>query len=352
MTRPINVGLASYGLSGRVFHAPLITAHPDFHLAHIVERSSSAAKEIYPGVRMSRSFDELCSDPSVDLIVVNTPDATHFDFAFQALRAGKHVVVEKPFTQNCADATTLLELARSCGRLLSVFHNRRWDGDFLTVRSVLQGGALGRLVEFESRYDRFRPAIQAGTWKERSDAGTGLMYNLGSHMIDQVLVLFGMPDAVTAHIRTMRAGGEVDDWFTIQMHYAGVNVRVSASYLVCAQGPRYVLHGTQGTFTKYGLDPQEDLMRAGRRPGGEGWGQEDERWWGTLTKESGGKRSEERIETIPGNYIAFYDNISSTLSTNSPLAVTAEDGRNVVRVIEAAKRSSIENRGIALTSAR
>jgi scyllo-inositol 2-dehydrogenase (NADP+) len=348
MSLPITVGLASYGLSGQVFHAPLIHAHPGFRLACIVERSATIANKRYPDVRMSRSVEELCADPEIDLVVVNTPDATHYAYTALALRAGKHVIVEKPLTQNEKDASELIELAATSGKMLSVFQNRRWDGDFLTVQSVLRSGALGRLVEFKSHFDRYRPVIQSGTWKERADAGSGLLFNLGSHMIDQALVLFGMPKAVTAHIRTMRSGGEVDDWFKIQMHYDAVNVGVNASYLVCAGGPRYVLHGTNGTFMKYGLDPQEDLMRAGRHPGKENWGRENDRWWGTLTMESGGKCSEERIETIPGNYLAYYDNIFSALTNNAPLAVTAEDGRNVIRVIEAAKRSSIEKRTIEL----
>jgi scyllo-inositol 2-dehydrogenase (NADP+) len=166
MSSPITVGLASYGLSGRVFHAPLIHAHPGFHLAHIVERSGTAARERFPEVRFSRSFEELCADPTIDLIVVNTPDATHHAFAAQALRAGKHVIVEKPFTQNTKDASELIDLSTKMDRILSVFQNRRWDGDFLTVRSIIRSGVLGRPVEFESHYDRFRPGVQAGTWKD------------------------------------------------------------------------------------------------------------------------------------------------------------------------------------------
>jgi predicted dehydrogenase len=339
MPEKIGVGLTAFGMSGKVFHAPLISHHENFRLARIVERSTNEAATRYSEVPISRSIDELLADRNVDLVVVNTPDRTHHEIAKRCLEAGKHVIVEKPFTQTVEQGDELIQLAKTCGKALTVFHNRRWDGDFLTVRQVVERKLLGRLIDFESHYDRYRNFIQSGTWKEQLDSGSGLLYNLGSHMIDQALVLFGVPVAVTAHIKIMRTGGEVDDWYDVRLHYDEVNVVVKSSYLVREPGPRYVLHGTLGSFVKYGLDPQEEALKQGLAPGSPGWGKEPQEWWGLINTEIDGVPKRATVETKPGNYSAFYDSVYNRITAGTPLAVTPQEALNVIRVIEAAKRS-------------
>jgi predicted dehydrogenase len=232
--------------------------------------------------------------------------------------------------------------------MLAPFHNRRWDGDFLTVQEIVKKKLLGRLVDFESHFDRYRFGIQPDTWKERADAGTGLLYNLGSHMIDQALVLFGMPEAVTAHIRIVRTRGEVDDWYDIKLHYHDLTVSTKSSYLVKELGPRYILHGTLGSFVKHGLDPQEDELNKGLLPGGSEWGKESQEWWGLLNTEINGTQRRVVVETKPGNYGAFYNDVYDCIVHHTNPPVQPEDALNGIRIIEAAKRSNQERRTISL----
>ncbi len=348
MEQKIRVGLASFGMSGKIFHAPLLAHRQYFILSHIIERSTDLARTIYPHVKVGRTFEELLENNDIDLIIVNTPDHTHFDFARRALEHGKHVVVEKPFTQTVDQAHTLIALAKEKGKLLSVFHNRRWDGDFLTIKSLLQQKKLGRLVEFISHYDRFRPVVQNNSWKEQSASGAGLLYNLGSHMIDQALFLFGMPEAVTAHLAKIREKAEVDDWYELRFHYPNVLVRLNSSYLVREAGPRYTLHGTEGSFFKSGIDPQEEEMKKGKIPGGLHWGNEDGAWWGVCHREVNGIQNREIIPTVPGNYPAFYDMLWDSLLKGIEPLVTGMDGLRNLIIIEAAQKSNLEQRTIAI----
>jgi scyllo-inositol 2-dehydrogenase (NADP+) len=340
----IIVGIASYGMSGKVFHAPLLISHENFQVKRIIERSGSEAKERHPDVIVSKTFDDLLGDEEIDLVIVNTPDGTHFELTKKCLEAGKHIVVEKPFTPTVQEGRELIELARRKRRMLSVFQNRRWDGDFLTVRKIVEEHALGRLVDYEAHYDRYSSPVERNSWKEQKAAGAGVIYNLGSHMIDQALVLFGMPEAVTAHLKIVREGGEVDDWYDIRLHYPEVNVNLKTSLLVKEPGPRYLLHGTQGSFLKWGLDPQEEALKQGRTPDEPGWGKEPEESWGILNTEKDGAQFKGRFETLPGNYRSFYDNIYDCLTSGKELAVKPEEALNVIRIIEAAKRSNEEKR--------
>jgi scyllo-inositol 2-dehydrogenase (NADP+) len=349
MTGPvIHVGIASYGMSGSIFHGPLLASHPNFHIARIVERRGGAARERYPTLLPTRLFDELLNDDAISLIIVNTPDQTHYEFAKQALKAGKHVVVEKPFTQDSRQAGELIALANQRGKMLTVFQNRRWDGDFLTLRQIVETHALGRIVEYEARWDRYRNYIQSDTWKEEPSSGAGLLFNLGSHLIDQALILFGLPSAVTAHLSIVRSGGKVDDWFDVRLHYDEVNVALRASYLVREQGPRYALHGTLGSFVKYGLDPQEEALKQGGSPSAAGWGKESEEWWGILHSERDGLHSRNKVETAPGNYLAFYDNVYRHLALGEELVVKPEEVLHGIQIIELARKSSLEGRRIPL----
>ena len=349
MNRKIRTGIASFGMSGKVFHAPLLFNHKGFELKTIVERSKNEASKLYPTVSVIRDFDTLLQDDEIELVIINTPDDSHFELAMKAIEAGKNVVVEKPFTQTLEQAYELIEAAKQQNVMLSVFQNRRWDADFLTIQQVIKSNLVGRLVEFESHFDRFRNFIQPNTWKEKADTGTGALYNLGSHLIDQAVVLFGMPDAVNAEIRVLRPGGEVDDCFDIRLSYNFIKVTLKASYLVREAGPKYLLHGINGSFLKWGLDPQEDALKAGFIPGVPGWGSEPEAAWGVLNSEVDGVHVKGKIETIPGNYLAYYDNIYDHLTEGKPLAVKAEQAADTIKIIRAVYQSNELNKTIRLT---
>lgn len=348
----IRTGLAAYGMSGQVFHAPFISANPHFELTAVTERNKELSRHKYPQARIVRSFDELIAMDELDLVVVNTPDSTHYDYARRALLAGKHVIVEKPFTTTTGEGRELVALAREQGLVLSVYQNRRWDCDFLTVQDILSKGLLGRLVEFESTFPRYRNYIKPNTWKETGESGGGLTYNLGAHLIDQAVQLFGMPRAVFADIATLRTGGKVDDYFIIHLLQPArapqLKVTLKASYLMCESEPRFVLHGTEGSYVKYGLDPQEADLTNGRLPDTPHWGEEDPAQWGILHTEREGVVSREAYPTLPGNYGAFYENIYQSICHGAPLQSDADGVIGVIRLIEAAWESSIAREVISL----
>ncbi|MCW5912309.1 MAG: Gfo/Idh/MocA family oxidoreductase [Cyclobacteriaceae bacterium] len=347
--QPIQTAILSYGMSGEVFHAPLLHAHKGFEIAAIVQRSKDTAKQHYPQCNVVRTIDEVISDPSIELVVVNTPNELHFNQASRALLAGKHVVVEKPFTVTLHEADQLIQLACEKSRLLTVFQNRRWDGDFLTLKQVFEKQWVGRVVELEAHYDRFRNYIEPNTWKEETGIGKGILYNLGSHMLDQVVVLFGMPRYIDARIGIQRTNGKVDDFYDLRLTYPGVNVIVKSSYLVREPGPRYQLHGTEGSFVaSSNVDPQEQALKEKKIPGSEGWGAMPEETWGKLNTTIKGKHVEKRIETIPGNYLGFYDNVYEAVRKGHELAVKPEQVRDVIRLIEAAYQSNEEKKAIKL----
>lgn len=344
--KPIKTAILSYGMSGEVFHAPLLQAHKGFEISSIVQRTKDTAKAHYPDSKVVRSVEEVMSDPAIELVIVNTPNELHFNQASRAILAGKHVVVEKPFTVTVHEADQLIELAKEKNRVLTAFQNRRWDGDFLTLKQVFEKGWVGRVVEFEAHYDRYRNYVEPNTWKEETGIGKGILYNLGSHMLDQVLVLFGMPEMIDARIGIQRTGGKVDDFYDLRLTYnTGVNVIVKSSYLVREQGPRYQLHGTEGSFvTASNVDPQEQALKEKKIPGSEGWGSMHESTWGKLNATINGEHVQKRIETIPGNYLGFYDNVYAAIREGKPLAVKPEQARNVIRLIEAAYESNNEKK--------
>lgn len=346
---PIITAIASYGMSGSVFHAPFIDVHPGFHLHTIVERSKDNARKRYPSVQIVRSFEEMLRIAEIELVVVNTPDVTHYDYVKAALLAGKHVVVEKPFVFKASEGEELVRLATEKNRLLAVYQNRRWDGDFLTIQDILKKGLLGKVVEFQSAYQRFRNAVQPNTWKERADGRVGLTYNLGSHMIDQAVVLFGKPQAVYADIDCLRENTEVDDYYFIQLIYPEVKVSLRASYLVREETPRYIIHGTIGSYVKYGLDPQEEALKTGTIPTGADWGMEERSQWGTLNTEIKNDHYRGKIETLQGNYRAFYDDIHHALTQGVKPQTNAASVLTVIRIIEAAFESSRTGKQIALS---
>ena len=347
-TPPIVTALCAFGMSGQVFHAPLLAALPAYRLAKVWQRHRQDAAAAYPTVDVVRDYADILHDPAIELVVVNTPEPTHAELAQQALAAGKHVVVEKAFTPTVAEADALIALARAQGRMLSVYHNRRWDGDFRTVAAVVAQGLLGRLVNYEAHYDRYRPAPPAQSWKEIPAPGTGILYNLGSHLIDQALTLFGLPEAVWADIRIERDGGQVPDAFDLMLQYPGLRARLRASYLVRRPGPRYRLDGTAGSFVKYGLDPQEEALKQGATPGGPGWGEEPEADWGHLLTTQKGLTHQGRLATLPGDYRVYYEGIAQAIRAGATPPVTAEAARDVIRIIELAQESAAQGRLIKL----
>lgn len=340
MQAPIVTSLLSYGMSGEVFHAPLLDVHPGFRMKSILQRTSDKAKHYYPYVNIVRTLDDVLNDPEVELVIVNTPNTTHFEYATKSLEAGKHVVVEKPFTNTVQEARQLIELARKSKRMLSVFQSRRWDGAFMTLQKILTAGLLGKVVEYEAHYDRFRNYIVAGSWKEEPAAGSGILYNLGSHLLDQVLVLFGKPAGVSARMGVQRPGGKVDDFYDIRLSYNGLNVIVKSSYLVREPTPLYTVHGVNGSFIKYGIDPQEEALKLHQIPGSPGWGTEPEKYWGKLNTEISGVHVEGKVETLPGNYLGYYQNIYDVIRAGEDLIVKPEQGMEVIQLIEAAMKSN------------
>src|SRR6478736_701015 len=267
MTSPINTALLSYGMSGEIFHAPFLTLNSGFQLKKVVERSKQKINQRFPQVISVKDKSEVLNDPAIELVIVNTPNETHYSFVKEALNAGKHVVVEKPFTVTSTEAEELIALAKAKKKILTVFQSRRFDGDFKTFQQVVKEGLVGKIVEAEIHYDRFRNYIEANTWKEEAGPGSGILYNLGSHMLDQVLVLFGKPESVSAKIGIQRPGGKVDDFYDLRLSYKDLNVIVKSSYLVREPGPIYILHGVNGSFIKYGLDPQEEALKVHQIPG-------------------------------------------------------------------------------------
>jgi scyllo-inositol 2-dehydrogenase (NADP+) len=319
----IGVGLIGYGLGGSVFHAPLIEAEPRLRLHAVVTSRAGQVERDHPGVRVVGSAAELLEDPAVELVVVAAPNAVHHELAAAALAAGRHVVVDKPFTLTTADADDLIALAERQDRLLSVFQSRRWDGDFLTVRRCLEAGLLGRVSSFESRYDRFRPAPKGG-WKEEDVPGSGLLWDLGPHLIDQALQLFGLPETVWADLQVQRPGVEAVDWVDLVLGYGRLRVLLRAAMEVRDPGPRFEVHGDRGSLLTWGLDrPEVDA---------------------TLTTEVAGLELRGRLAGLPGDHGAYYAAMAAAVAGQAPVPVTAAEARDVIMVIEHALESGRQGR--------
>jgi len=339
----LRVALIGFGLAGRVFHAPLLDATSGLRLASIVTSDPSRqgeARARYPDAKVLERVDDLWSTaPDHDLVVVATPNRSHAPLALAALDAGLPVVVDKPFAPTAAEAESILDAARQRGLLLSVFQNRRWDGDFLTVQRIVADGAVGPVVRFESRFERWRPERDPTAWRERGDPGEGggLLLDLGSHLVDQAVVLFGLPTHVYAEVEQRRDGAEVDDdTFVALSHANGVRSHLWCSTVSRLLGPRLRVLGLHGAYEKQGLDGQEPALAAGGRPDAADWGREPEERWGTLATGDG----ERRVETTAGAYPAYYAGIADSLRTGAPPPVDPADAIAVLRVLEAAARSA------------
>jgi predicted dehydrogenase len=347
MGQAIKTALVSYGMSGKVFHAPLLKANQGFEVVKVMQRCSETALEVFPEAQIVGTFDELINDTDIELVIVNTPDDLHYEQTRAALEAGKHVVVEKPFVQSVRQGEELIALARERNLRLTVFQNRRWDNGFLTVQKVLKENMLGRLVEFEARYNRYRTFVQE-SWKEERQRGTGILHNLGAHLIDQALVLFGMPEGVNARLLALRDGSDVDDFFDLRLIYSGLSVTLKAGYLVREDTPSYMLHGVKGSFVKYGLDPQEEALKKGAWPAGEDWGADPEASWGWLNSDIHGIHIRGKVESIPGNYGLFYSNLYEVIRNDAKALVQPLEALNVIRIMEAAIQSNREHTTVFL----
>jgi predicted dehydrogenase len=328
----LRVGIVGNGYATRAFHAPLIRATEGLTFAALASGSPDKARAEWPGVEVAAAPEALFADPSIDLVVIPTPNDTHHPLAAAALAAGKHVVVDKPFTVTTAEARDLIGRAEAAGRLLSVFHNRRWDGDFLTLRRVLARGELGRIVHFESHFDRYRPQV-VDRWRETAPQGGGLWFDLGPHLLDQALTLFGKPDSLWVDRMRQRDGAVNDDGFHAVLRYGPMRAILHAATLVPATGPRFVVHGTRGSFVSHGLDRQEPLMKGGILPGAPGWAPQGEP--ARLTVWEGETARERALPLEPGSYVSYYAGVRDAIRSGAANPVPPQDALAVMELIEA-----------------
>ncbi|WP_126944559.1 oxidoreductase [Xanthomonas sp. BRIP62409] len=338
MPKPFNLAVVGYGYVGRTFHAPLIASTPGLTLHGVVSSKPQQAQADFPEVAVLADLDTALADPALDAVVLATPNQTHAPFALQALAAGKHVLVDKPFALDAAQARAVVAAAAAAGRIVSVFQNRRWDADFLTVRRLIDEGQLGEVVEFHSHFDRFRPQVR-DRWRESDIPGAGLWYDLGPHLLDQALQLFGTPQAIGADLQRQRNQARSDDYFHVTLRYPRLRVILHAGSLVADSGLRFAVHGTRGSYLKHGLDTQEDQLRAGRRPGTAGWGVDP--LPGTLTRvDDEGRVHTHQPDTTPGDYRQCYAAFRDALAGTGPAPVSGADAVQVMELLELAQRSA------------
>ncbi|OBR77876.1 oxidoreductase [Xanthomonas arboricola] len=338
MPKPFNLAVVGYGYVGRTFHAPLIAGTPGLALHSVVSSKPQQVQADFPDVAVLADLETALADPALDAVVLATPNQTHAPFALQALAAGKHVLVDKPFALDAAQAREVVAAAAAAGRIVSVFQNRRWDADFLTVRRLIDEGQLGEVVEFHSHFDRFRPQVR-DRWRESDIPGAGLWYDLGPHLLDQALQLFGTPQAIGADLQRQRSQARSDDYFHVTLRYPRLRVILHAGSLVADSGLRFAVHGTRGSYLKHGLDTQEDQLRAGRRPGTAGWGVDP--LPGTLTRvDDEGRVHTHQPDTTPGDYRQCYAAFRDALAGAGPAPVSGADAVQVMELLELAQRSA------------
>lgn len=342
----VRVGLIGFGLAGQAFHAPMIRGVEGMELACVLERHTNNSKTRYPEVRVARTLDEMLSDKSIDVVVVATPNDTHFSYSKAALEAGCHVVVDKPLTPTMKEAEQLVRLATEHKRLISVYQDRRWDGAFITVKKLIQSGALGKVAESETRFDRFRLDAKPGAWREVPDfPAAGVLWDLGPHLIDGALVLFGEPESIYAATLCQRDSAKVNDGFDVIMQYPRLRATLRARIIAYAPSHHLLVHGTEGSFVKYGMDPQEEILRSPNYPDGldwgKDWGLEAEKNWGTLTRVNEGPR---KIQTERGDYRGFYANFRDAIEKGTPLEVPPEQFLRTQHALLLAHKSSREKR--------
>ncbi len=337
----IKTGIAAFGVSGKFMHAPYLKTLPDlFDVVSVQERHASASKDLFPDATIVRTFDELVAGDA-ELLVITTPNDTHFPYAKQALLAGKHVVLEKPFTIDTKDAADLIDIARQQSRILSVYQNRRYVTDFLTIKEILGQQLLGEVHDYEAHYDRYRVEAKPNAWREEPLPGSGIWYDLGAHLIDQALYLFGMPQTITADIRMQRPHARATDYFDVRLGYGFLTVTLKSGMMVREPGPRYAIHGVKGSFLKSGEDPQEVYLRAGKLPSEvPNFGMEDESQYGLLHTEIDGVVVKKKYPTLKGNYGYYYENLYKTIREGAELREKPEHGYNTIRIVELGLESS------------
>ncbi|OYQ37727.1 oxidoreductase [Niveispirillum lacus] len=343
----LRTALVGFGYAGQTFHAPLIAATPGLALSAIVSGNAEKVRSYWPAVPVLSNIDTALADPALDLIVIATPNHTHADLARRALNAGKHVVVDKPFTVTLDEARDLAALEAQSAGLLSVFHNRRWDADFLVLADLVRQGVLGRLTHFESHFDRFRPVMR-DRWREQASVpGAGLWHDLGPHLIDQVLCLFGRPATIFADIITQRRGNGAPDYFHAILGYeTGLRAVLHGSMVTPDSRLRFAAHGDGGSFVKYGLDHQEEMLKAGRIPGCAGWGNDPSP--ARLTRIMDGAVVQEDVMALTGDYRCFYTAFQAAVRQGARNPVTAQEAIAVIELIEAGYDSARQQRVIKL----
>jgi predicted dehydrogenase len=346
MTAPLQVALVGYGFVGKVFHAPLIAAVEGLALHTVVSSNAAAVHADFPDARVTPDLAVALADSAIDLVVIATPNALHAPQAHAALDAGKHLVVDKPFTVTLAEADAVIAHAATAHRVLSVFQNRRYDSDFLTLRGLLADDALGVVTQFESHFDRFRLDVR-DRWREKAGPGSGLWYDLGPHLLDQAVQLFGMPVGITADIAIQRDGAETDDYFHATLRYDRLRVILHASAMMAAHDLRYSVHGTRGSFVKQGLDSQEDALKAGRTPGDALWGHDPRP--GTLTTVDGERTTTRIVQGEPGDYRRYYAAVRDAIRGTGPNPVPADQARSIMRLIELGQESTRDRREVGVT---
>jgi predicted dehydrogenase len=340
---PVRVALVGYGYVGKTFHAPLIAATPGLTLSAVVSSDAGKVRADWPEMTVHASLAAALADPAIELVVIATPDALHADQAHAALAAGKHVVVDKPFTVTLDQARAVADHARQVGRLVSVFQNRRWDSDFQTLNALIQRGHLGEIVQYESHFDRFRPLVR-DRWREKP--GAGVLLDLGPHLVDQALVLFGMPQAIYADIAIQKDGGQAGDYFHLLLRYPRLRVLLHASQMTQASNLRLAVHGTGGSFIKSGLDAQEEHLKAGMVPGAAGYG--DDPRPGVLIQLEDGEPVSTAVQPLPADYRDYYAALREAIRNGAPCPVTAEEAVAVMTVLDAAERSHATRSEITL----
>lgn len=337
----LDVALVGYGFAGKTFHAPIVSSVEGLRLTHIVSSDPEKVRRDWPSLTVVSSIDDICKNPAIALIVIATPNTSHFELTQKSLAAGKHVVVDKPFTLTVADAEKLLAQAASSRRVLSVFQDRRWDGDFLTLRRLLQEGLLGEVTRFESHYDRYRPDVRK-RWRETPGPGSGIWFDLGPHLIDQSLQLFGSPDALFADLAIQRKGGSTVDYFHVIMRHGTRRVILHAESFVSADLPRFIVHGTLGSYVKFGMDSQEEALKRGERPGGPGCGADPRP--GILYTWKDGLLETRQVPPLAGNYAGYYEAVRDAITKAAPNPTSPQDILGVMTVLETGVRSSEERR--------
>lgn len=329
----INVGIVGFGLSGRYLQAPFFLTHPKFNLKKIVT-SQELSKNIFPDTTRESSIDDLINDGDINLISISSPNSTHFDYAKKALEAGKHVLIEKPITARLKQAEELYDLAKTKGLVLCVFQNRRFDSDFLTVKQVVESGVLGEILSYEAHFDRYKPILNAKAWKETKTEGSGILYDLGTHLIDQAIYLFGKPTSTSGETFNQREGSIIDDAFNLNLSFGKVKVNLKSSLLVKHQGPKYIVHGTLGSFTKYGMDVQEDHLVSGMLPNQKGFGVEPKEDFGILKTHLNGLEIKGTVETYTGQWIQLFENLANTIENKEELIIKPEQILYQMEIIE------------------